>query len=140
MKPTKKATSKATSKKGNGKKVPATTPSPEIPKQDGEEGSAKKKPPTIDHIFVNRKDTDGRLLINNYRRQGSLLFKWTGEYWRQQEEEDIKGMISYWLKTNYPADFFARNLNSIYTMFANSVLKFEKRRLTASLSQLAITG
>lgn len=129
MKPTKKATSKATSKKGNGKKVPATTPSPEIPKQDGEEGSAKKKPPTIDHIFVNRKDTDGRLLINNYRRQGSLLFKWTGEYWRQQEEEDIKGMISYWLKTNYPADFFARNLNSIYTMFANSVLKFEKEKI-----------
>ncbi|AQQ43258.1 hypothetical protein A8E81_10685 [Burkholderia cenocepacia] len=69
------------------------------------------------------------MLINNYRRQGSLLFKWTGEYWKQQEEEDIKGMISYWLKTNYPADFFARNLNSIYTMFANSVLKFEKEKI-----------
>lgn len=123
----KKATSKTSAKttaKKAGKKVPA-----QVETEDGEEGSTKKKPPTIDHIFVSRKDTDGRLLINNYRRQGSLLFKWTGDHWKQQEEEDIKGMISFWLKTNYPADFFARNLNSIYTMFANSVLKFEKEKI-----------
>ncbi|ANJ73076.1 MULTISPECIES: phage/plasmid primase, P4 family [Burkholderiaceae] len=122
VKPSKKATSKKTSKKVPAKADTETT-------QNDEEGGAKKHPPTIEHIFIKRKDTDGRFLINNYRRQGSLLFKWTGEYWRQQEEEDIKGMITSWLDMNYSGQFLARNLNSIYTMFTNSVLKFEKEQI-----------
>lgn len=115
---------KATSTKKAKEEKPAK------PKAEAKDSStAKEKAPTVDYIFVNQKDTNGRLIVNNYRREGSLVFKWTGEYWKEQSEELIKGYIAFWLKTNYPEEFYARNLNSIFTMFTNSIPMFAKKKI-----------
>ncbi|CAD9227880.1 SF3 helicase domain-containing protein [Burkholderia cenocepacia] len=139
---TKPAQAKATPAKENKAtgKAPATKAKKETTKEtkaakpadkDADKGSstAKEKAPTVDYVFVNQKDTQGRLIVNNYRREGSLVFKWTGEYWKEQSEELIKGYIAFWLKTNYPTEFFARNLNSIFTMFINSIPMFAKKKI-----------
>lgn len=129
---TTEAKAKTPSKKSTGK-APAKQAKEEKPakmaKDDSQASNGKEKRPTVDYVFVNQKDTNGRLIVNNYRREGSLVFKWTGEYWKEQTEELLKGYIAFWLKTNYPEEFFARNLNSIFTMFINSIPMFSKKKI-----------
>lgn len=50
----------------------------------------KEKEPTVDYIYVNRNDEFGNPVLDQYRADGELIFKWTGEYWQEQRDKDIK--------------------------------------------------
>lgn len=79
-------------------------------------GSGKKNDePTLEYMFINRQER-GTLLIEDYRRDNGTIFKWTGEYWQEQEEENIKAGINDWLK-GFPDMLTARLVNSCFQVF-----------------------
>jgi putative DNA primase/helicase len=119
------------------KKVDAPTTKPE-PKKEFTEAelialaaqalakhSEKKETHSIEFKYIFRKVSPGHDFHWDYRKDGNILFKWTGEYWQQQVEETIKEEISLWLKKEHPAKFSSKNLNSIYAMFIASTKSFE---------------
>lgn len=103
-------------------------PNNEPDEKDAEIPNQGKKPSRVpaDLLFVQRKNAEGKRIIYDYRREGSDIYKWTGEYWQLQDEDDLKSEIGIWLRLTCPLDFYSRTITSVFTTFRISMLKFDE--------------
>lgn len=73
--------------------------------------------PTVESQYLDRKNQDGTLYIDDYKRDSSNIYKWTGDYWKVQNPDDIKEDITNWLKTNHETHVSSKNISSTYQVF-----------------------
>lgn len=93
----------------------------------------KKETTSIEYKYVFREITPGHIFHWDYRKEGSILFNWTGEYWKEQAEEFTKNDISKWLEKEHSTKFTSKNLSSIFTMFMATVKNFENTKITETI-------
>jgi len=84
----------------------------------------KKDKSSIDFKYITRKKADGTTYMADYRKDGDKVYKWTGEFWKFQEPNYLKKEINTWILVNFPSEYFARNLNSVYAMFTSAIKPF----------------
>lgn len=94
-----------------------------------DKSDAKKETESIEYKYVYSKLSNGNYFYWDYRKEGQVLFKWNGEFWKEQTENVLKGHIADWLKKNHPTKFSSKSLGSIYTMFMATVKPFNERKL-----------
>jgi putative DNA primase/helicase len=81
----------------------------------------KKREPTVEFAYVSRTYQDGTLVTGNYRRKNGNIYYWTGEYWQQQDTDDLKSQITAWLKLAFPTHLEIKKVNSIFGIFTHSL-------------------
>lgn len=123
------------SKKPLAKKTPGKVPAKRTAKkkkaEPAEKSPPRPKPDTVDYKYVTRTKVDGTTkIIDDYRYDNGIIYKWNDEYWEEQVEKHLKEEISEWILENHPKEFYARTLNSVYTMFTSSVKEFKKKKTT----------
>ncbi|HDR9180340.1 TPA: hypothetical protein QDB06_000864 [Burkholderia vietnamiensis] len=96
---TKAVTKKAPSTAGENASA-TKTPSRKRPaKKKSAKARKVKAPPkeSIEYIYLNRKDQAGISYLNDYRRDGSSIYHWTGKFWQEVDDINMEGRIQAWL-------------------------------------------
>lgn len=88
--------------------------------------SEKKEAKTIEYLYIFREIGEkGHFFHWDFRQEGNILFKWNGEYWKEQSEKQTKDDIAAWLRTNHVSRYTPKTTESIYKMLMITVKEFE---------------
>ena len=85
----------------------------------------KKEIKTIEYRYIHREITPGHFYHWDFRQEGSILFRWNNEYWKEQTEKQTKEEIEAWLKKNHLDRYTPKTVESIYKMLMITVKEFE---------------
>ena len=96
------------------------------------EKAQKKDGKSIEYLYVYR-ETDHTYYHWQFRKQAGILFKWTGEYWCEQPEQDEKDAIATWLRLEHPNRFTKSCVASIYEMLLYSVKSLPQKKLAENI-------
>lgn len=85
----------------------------------------KKETKTLEYRYIHREITPGHFYHWDFRQEGNILFRWNGEYWKEQSEKKTKEEIEAWLKKNHLDRYTPKAVESIYKMLIITVKEFE---------------
>ncbi|HVI39723.1 MAG TPA: phage/plasmid primase, P4 family [Anaerovoracaceae bacterium] len=120
----KKAPAKSPAGKGAPAKKTAAKKAPTKKKP-----AAKVKPPpkeSIEYIYLNRKDNAGISYLNDYRRDGSSIYHWTGKFWQEVDDIKMEGRIQAWLAKEHNYLYRQSVARSIRETMVRELQAFDK--------------
>lgn len=90
--------------------------------------SEKKEAKTIEYLYIFREikiDGKDHFFHYDFRQEGNILFRWNGQYWKEQSEKQTKDEIAAWLRKHHVSRFTPKTTESIYKMLMITVQEFE---------------